>query len=256
MQEDHHWPVSGHVVVNRDHVQTVLPQGFQNRRNFVFEHRDIARNRRVLLRTHERRPRIEPHARVDHGAVLLHAQVVSSHGDLVNRPRLLAIVACDLGELDRVERCAAGARRSSRFGFYVTNQIERWFYSAREVCCFAHAVDVHEIDVRVVPEEVVMERSHIDSVVEQGGENRIYLFLQQYQVAHYHIRTIRRFSQGNPTSEAERSRRGEALNRHLQIVARNIYLENACFEVTLTVQRFENLLIITRHVLRESFYAG
>src|SRR5882672_3919753 len=114
---------------------------------------------------------------------------------------------------------------------------------------------MHEVDVRIVPEEMIVKRSDIDSVFEQRGENRIHFVLQQHQVAHHHIRTIRRFSQGNPTSEAERSRRGEALNCHLQIVARNIYIENACFKVTFTVQGLENLLVITWYVLRKSSYA-
>ena len=101
-----------------------------------------------------------------------------------------------------------------------------------------------------------MKRRHVDSVVEQGGENRIYLLLQQHQVAHHHVRAVGCLGQGNPTSETERRGRGEALNRHFQIVARNIYLENACFEVTLAAQRFENLLIIARNVLRQSSDAG
>src|SRR6267378_7152475 len=119
VQEDDNGPVSRHVVMNRHYVETALSERFQNRRHFAFEHRDVTRNCGIFLRADERCPCVQTHASVDHCSVLLHSQVVSSHGDLVNRSRLLAFVACDLGKLGRVERSAAGARRSSRFGFYV-----------------------------------------------------------------------------------------------------------------------------------------
>src|SRR5437773_2378824 len=53
MEEDHHRPVSRHVMMNRDYIETVLAKRFQNRGDFAFQHRYIARDRSVLLCAHE-----------------------------------------------------------------------------------------------------------------------------------------------------------------------------------------------------------
>src|SRR5207245_3308494 len=74
-------------------------------------------------------------------------------------------------------------------------------------------VHMHEEDVWIIPEEMIVERRDIDSIVEKRGENRIHFVLQQHQVAHHHIRTIRRFGQGNPAAETEGRGRGDALDR-------------------------------------------
>src|SRR6266404_227611 len=130
------------------------------------------------------------------------------------------------------------------------------FHATGKVCGFSMTVHMHEEDVWIIPEEMIVERRDIDSIVEKRGENRIHFVLQQHQVAHHHIRTIRRFGQCNPAAETEGRGRGDALDRHLQVAAGDIDLENACFEVAFTVERFENLLIITRYVLRKNSYAG
>lgn len=41
MQKDHHQLNVGHVVVDGDDVQAMAAHRFEQRRNFVFEHRDI-----------------------------------------------------------------------------------------------------------------------------------------------------------------------------------------------------------------------
>src|SRR5216683_1802449 len=74
MEEDHSGAVSGHVMVNGNHVETVLAKSFQNRRHFLFEHRDVTRDRRVFLRADKRGPRVQSHAGVDHSPVLLHTR--------------------------------------------------------------------------------------------------------------------------------------------------------------------------------------
>src|SRR6266851_9885733 len=249
MEEDHSGAVSGHVMVNGNHIQTVLAKGFQNRRHFLFEHRDVTGNRRVFLRADKRGPRVQSHAGVDHSPVLFHTEVIASHGDLVHRARLLALVPSDFCKLGGIERCAAAARGSSRFGFNVTNEVQPGFHPPREVSRFSHAVDVHVKDVRIIPEEMIVESRHIDSVVEQHGEDGIDFFLKQYQVTHHRLRSVCRFGQRDPASETKRRRRRKALDGHLQIVARNIYLENASLEVAFSVQALQNLLVVTRDFL-------
>src|SRR5258708_19377891 len=117
-------------------------------------------------------------------------------------------------------------------------------------------VYMHEEDVWIIPEEMIVKCRDVDPIFQKSGHNRIHFFLEKHEVAHHYIRTVCPFGQGNPAAETEGRRCGDSLDRHLQVVARNINLENASFEVTLTVQRFENLLIITRYVLRKTSYAG
>ena len=71
-------------MMNRDNVETVFTQHLQNRSDFVIEHRYIARND-VFLRAGECVPSIQSHARIDDGAMLFHAQVITAYRDFVPR---------------------------------------------------------------------------------------------------------------------------------------------------------------------------
>ena len=102
MQEDHYGPVRGHVVMNRDHLDTVLAKRLQNRGDFAFEHSYIACDNSILLRADERGPGVQTHPGVDGGAVLFHPEVVAPHGDFVDRAGLLTFVPHDLGDFGGV----------------------------------------------------------------------------------------------------------------------------------------------------------
>ena len=96
---------------------------------------------------------------------------------------------------------------------------------------------------------MVVERRNVDSVIEQRGEDRIHFFLEQHKVPHHHIRPVRSFGQRNPAPETKWRRRGEALDGHFQIVARNIHFQNSRLEVSLPVEQLQHILIVARHVL-------
>ncbi len=113
-------------------------------------------------------------------------------------------------------------------------------------------VHMHEEDVWIIPEEMIVKCGNIDPIVQKSGHNRIHFFLEKHEVAHHRLRTVGPFGQRNPAAETEGRGRGYSLNCDFQVVARNINLENACFEVAFTVQRFQNFLIVARHVLRQS----
>ncbi len=97
MEKDHEGPLLGHVMVNGDYVEAVLAQRLQHRRDFVFEHSDVAGDRGILLRADKRGPRVQPHAGIDRRTVVFHGNVVTTDGDFVDRARLLARMANELG---------------------------------------------------------------------------------------------------------------------------------------------------------------
>src|SRR5882724_8026948 len=51
-------------------------------------------------------------------------------------------------------------------------------------------MNVHKIHVRVIPKEMVVKRGHFDAVVQEGGHDRIYFFLEQHQVAHHNVAAV------------------------------------------------------------------
>src|SRR5215472_12945423 len=108
---------------------------------------------------------------------------------------------------------------------------------------------MHVKDVRVIPKEVVMKRCDINSVVQERRHNRINFLLKEHQVAHHYVGAVGRLGEGNPPAEPEGRRSRESLYGHLQVVAWDIHLQNASFEITFSVQRLEDFLIVIRHLL-------
>src|SRR5439155_9352823 len=175
-----------------------------------------------------------------------------SDGDFVDRAGLLAFVPDDLRQFAGIERRpSASGRGRWRSGRRVTDQIQTWFYAACQVCSLSHPVNVHEIDVRVVPEKMVVKCGHIDSIIEKRRHDGIHFLLKQHKIAHHHVGSVTGFGQSDPAAESEWRRRRESLDRHLQIVAWNIYFENARLEVAFTIQSLENILVIGWRLLRE-----
>src|SRR5258706_5603374 len=111
-----------------DHVDAVLPKGLQNGSDFVFEHGYIASDSGVLVGTYESGPGVEPHPRIDGRAVFLHIEVVSAHGNLVNRARLLAFMSHDLRDFGCVQSCRRTTASCSGCGRRrMADQVQSWF---------------------------------------------------------------------------------------------------------------------------------
>src|SRR5205823_9724293 len=127
----------------------------------------------------------------DRGAVVLHRNVVPSNRDFVNCARLLTSVPHKLSDLCGVNR------RTTRRGWgysswlHVADQIESRLHSTREVSRVPHSMNVHVEHVWVIPEEMIVQGRHVDSVVEESAHHRIYLILKQHQVAYHHFVVIR-----------------------------------------------------------------
>lgn len=91
-----------------DDVETVRPEGLQHGRHLRLEHGDVAGNHGVRVRPRKRRPRMEPHARIDPGAVFAHVDIGTTDRDLEDRTALFALVADDLRKPCGSE-CARGS---------------------------------------------------------------------------------------------------------------------------------------------------
>src|SRR5262249_34290550 len=103
--------------------------------------------------------------------------------------------------------------------------------------------------VRLVPEEMIVKRSYIDPVVQKCGHDWVDFFLKENEIAHHHVGTVTRFCEGDPAAEPEWCRRGKALYRYLQVVARNVHFQNARFEVSLSVQGLQDPLVVNGDIL-------
>src|SRR6185503_3066459 len=86
----------GHVMMHSDHVDAVSAQRLQYRRDLVREHGHVARDCRVLIRSDECGPCVQPHPRIDGRAHFFDVQVVATDRDLVDRPVLFTRVTDDL----------------------------------------------------------------------------------------------------------------------------------------------------------------
>ena len=129
MEKDDHRPFIGHVMVNRDHLKPICPQRLENRRDFRFQHGDVACDGSVAFRCgNERRPSVQAHTRIDRRAHFGHLEIIPSDRDLVHRTRLFTHVTDNLSKLCRIERWARRVRRRClcAFGRY-TDQVERRF---------------------------------------------------------------------------------------------------------------------------------
>src|SRR5258708_17917730 len=86
VQENHQWLLLGHVVMNCDHVEAILPPRLKNRSHFVFKHRYLARNGGVLLRADKSTPRVESQTWIYSCFFIFHHLVIATHCDLENFP--------------------------------------------------------------------------------------------------------------------------------------------------------------------------
>ena len=90
---------------------------------------------------------------------------------------------------------------------------------------------VHEIDARLLPKKVIVERRRIKSVVEQGRHDGVDLVFGEDEVSHHHVDASRAFRERHPTAKTECRRQLTTGNRHMQIVSRNADLEHGILEV-------------------------
>ena len=82
------------------------------------------------------------------------------------------------------------------------------------------AADVHEIDLRLVVEKVVVQRSDGKAVVQRRAHHGIHFILKKHGVAHDHDAAHLCFCESRPRSQSHEWRHGPAVHDYLHIVAR------------------------------------
>jgi hypothetical protein len=75
---------------------------------------------------------------------------------------------------------------------------ERGFHASRELINGAFTTDVHEIDARLIEEEMVVERRNRKAVIECRGHDRVHLVLEEHEVACDHDFLFSTFCEGSP----------------------------------------------------------
>src|SRR5437764_971060 len=113
----------------------------------------------IFLCAIEGSPRVQAHAGVDRGAVVLHRNVVPSNRDFVNCARLLTSVPHNLSDLRGVNRRTTPRGRGYSGWLHVADQIESRLHSTREVSRFSHSMNVQVEHVWVIPEEMIVQGS-------------------------------------------------------------------------------------------------
>ena len=103
---------------------------------------------------------------------------------------------------------------------------------------------VHVVDTGSVEEEVIVERRDIETVRQQYGHNRIDFGFGEHEVTHHDVHPARSFGKRQPSTEAEWRRRGDAIDDHVQVVARDIDPEHVFLEVALLAKSGEDRLVV------------
>ena len=132
----------------------------------------------------------------------------------------------------------------------MSNEVQGRLDLIRQVHSLAVTVNVQEEDLWLSPEEVVVQGSDFQPMLKQRRHDGIDFLLQQHQIAHHDVVPAVTLGQSKPSTETERRRHRVVRNAHVQIVARYVDLEHVGLVVARLTNKFENLLVVARHVLR------
>ena len=232
MQEEDARLFAGHVRVDGNDVDAGVSQCLEHVLQLGFEHGEIAVDDGLGIGTRKRRPGV-------------HAQGVSDgHPMLFRRaaPGRLVHAIVDLALLaeEGIEfRCIDGALgRIDVHGGHLAFLLQRREYLAHrrgQLRFVTDAADVHEHHFRRVPEEVIVERGHLEAVVKRHAHRPVHLVLGEHHVAHHHrVRALA--AERRPGGETERRRQLDARCRRADVVARVGNLEGAFLLVHLPLE--------------------
>ena len=109
---------------------------------------------------------------------------------------------------------------------------------------------VHVEHARLVPHEVIVQRSHIHAVLEQRRHYRIDLVLRQHEITHHDVHAAGAFRHRHPSTKAEWRRRLDVGHGDADIVPRNVDFQHIGFVVARLAEGGEHLLVLGGNVLR------
>ncbi len=186
MQKQDPWNLAGHVLVNRNDVDTCASQRFQHSLELGFEHCKIAIHHGFVVAAHEGSPGVDTH-RIARG-LPVHL-CFSTNGHLVHAVCQFALPQDGL-DLLRVQRALRWvdlrrwhlASSASR----LLHVCENLPHGGGKLLFIAHASDVHEHHPRRVPEEMIVQRSDFEPIVQGRAHRGIHLVLAEHHVSHHH----------------------------------------------------------------------
>jgi hypothetical protein len=90
---------------------------------------------------------------------------------------------------------------------------------------------MHEEDTGILPEEMIVQGGDFQPVVQQSRHHRIHFVLRQNEVSHHDLFSTVTFGHRKPATKAKRGRRRVACNFNVQVITRNIHLQDIRFVV-------------------------
>ena len=132
------------------------------------------------------------------------------------------------------------------------NQVHSWLRHASKVGRLGVTHDVHVEEAGTLEKEVIVQRGHFQPIVQERRHYRVHLILSQHKVAHHDVHTSVTLGHGQPAAESEGGGRGHAVDNHVQVLPRNVDLQDVCLEIPLFAQDLQHFLILGGHLLGRS----
>jgi len=149
----------------------------------------------------------------------------------------------DPGELGSIDLARCDVRVSAGDRTLVlrrafANQVDCGFCLPGQVGRRPVTVNVHLKDAWTLKEEMIVHRRDFESVIEEGGHDRIDLVFQKHQVAHHDVHSTVTLGHRKPASEAERRRGCDTVDGDFKVVPGNVDLQDVVFEIPLLARDF------------------
>src|SRR6266566_1461925 len=129
---------------------------------------------------------------------------------------------------------------------FAARPVVNFFHGARQFIDGAFAFDVHEENFGLIEKEMVMERGHLETVIERSCHRSVHLVFKQNGVAHHHCFGVRAFCECRPGPETHEWRHRPSIHNDFYVIARERDSINALFLVLLSLEAGD--LVDTRRV--------
>ncbi len=125
----------------------------------------------------------------------------------------MALAAPICGRAESLCRRGSGSADFRDFIPYILN-------AGCQHCGIACAADMHEINLRLVEEEMIVKRRHFEPAVEGRAHGRVHLVLKQHIIPHDHRAAMGRWRERGPGAKAHKGRHGPAVHLYLYVTPR------------------------------------
>src|ERR1051325_7692674 len=160
----------------------------------------------------------------------------------------------DLGGVNLSSRNPAGSSRYRRLmlGRSMADQVQGRLNLFGKIGRFPVPVNMHVEDTRGLKEEMIVQGSDLQPLLQQRGHYGIHLILKKDEVTHHHLISPRALSHRDPAAEAKRCRSRDSVNGYFEIIPRDVDLQNVGFIIALLIERLDDACIVRRRLLGEN----